>query len=93
LVSEAPPRRFDPADMASRGRIGAFTTHSRHDPHATTERARAAFMERFERQVDPERALSADERARRADYACRAHMARLARLSARARRKGGEAAL
>jgi hypothetical protein len=72
-------RRFDPRDMSLRGRIGAFALHARHDPRETTKPARAAFLARFEAEVDPERRLPEEERRRRAHAAMRAHMARLAR--------------
>jgi hypothetical protein len=75
-------RRFDPRDMSLRGRIGAFALHARHDPKETTKPARAAFLARFEAEVDPERRLPEDERRRRAHAAMRAHMARLARKRA-----------
>ena len=78
----------DPEEMARRGRIGAFVTHSRHDPAQTTARAREAFLARFEREVDPEHELPIAERQRRAGYARKAHFARLARLSALARQRG-----
>lgn len=71
--------------MARRGRIGAFRLHATHDPRETTAKARATFLQRFEREVDPEGVLPEDERRRRAEYARRAHFARLARASARAR--------
>jgi hypothetical protein len=77
--------RFDPEEMARRGRIGAFTTHARHDSREITAPARNAFLSKFEKEVDPDGVLTADERHRRAEYARRAHMARLARLSALAR--------
>jgi len=77
---------FDPADMALRGRIGAFVTHSRHDPRETTKNARATFLARFEEEVDPEGTLSEAERTRRAEAARRAYFARLALKSAQARR-------
>src|SRR5215207_6844683 len=83
----ASDRRFDPDEMASRGRIGALITHSRHDVRELTAPARAAFLSRFEREVDPDGTLLLEERLRRADCAKRAHFARLARLSANARRK------
>jgi hypothetical protein len=51
-------------------------------------RARAAFLARFEHEVDPDRTLPPDERARRAASALRAHMLDLARRSARSRRTG-----
>ena len=77
-----------PEEAALRGRIGALVLHSRRDPRETTAKARAAFLARFERQVDPEGVLAPDERRRRAKYARRAHYARLALASARARSKG-----
>jgi hypothetical protein len=78
-------RSFDPAEMALRGRIGAFVTHSRHDARETTAKARASFLARFELQVDPDRLLPEPERERRAAAARRAYFARLALASARAR--------
>jgi len=60
-------------------------------PDATraTSAGRAAFLATFERQVDPEELLDPDERRVRAERALRAHMIRLAQLSAdkRARRR------
>ena len=84
--------------MALRGRIGAYRLHASHDPRETTAPARAAFLKRFEDQVDPERVLPEAERLRRAEYARKAHFARLALASARARckdrtRKDGDAAV
>lgn len=73
--------------MALRGRIGAYTLHSRRDPRETTVKARAAFLKRFENQVDPDRVLPEPERLRRAEYARKAHFARMALASARARSK------
>jgi hypothetical protein len=78
---------FDPAEMALRGRIGAFVLHARHDPRETTAKARSAFLARFEREVDPEGVLPESERQRRAESAKKAHFARLALASARARSK------
>ena len=91
-------RLFDPAEMALRGRIGAYTLHARHDARATTAKARASFLARFEREVDPDRVLPEAERLRRAESARRAHFARLALASARARakkpvRENGDAAV
>jgi hypothetical protein len=74
-----------PGERSLRAQIGAFALHATHDPHETTAAARAAFLQRFEREVDPEGKLPAAERARRAEYARRAHMAKLALRSARAR--------
>jgi hypothetical protein len=83
-------RRFDPADMALRGRIGAYRLHATHDPRETTVNARAAFLGRFEREVDPEGILPQSERQRRAEYARRAYFAQLARASAVSRAKRRE---
>lgn len=60
------------------------------DPAARTAPARKAALERFERQVDPDGTLSATERERRAEHARKAYFARLALLSAQARRKYAE---
>jgi hypothetical protein len=78
-----------PSERALRGRIGAHLLHATHDSRRLTEKARAAFMVSFERQVDPDDSLPADERRRRAAHARAAHFARLARMSclARAQRK------
>lgn len=74
------------AEMALRGRIGGYRTQATHNPQDTTAKARATFLASFEDQVDPERALSAEERQRRATAARKAHMARLTHASIRARR-------
>lgn len=55
------------------------------DRVAATAAARAAFMRKFEDQVDPDRVLPADELARRAQSAMRAHMLRIGQKSAEAR--------
>jgi hypothetical protein len=69
------------------GRIGAYTKWSRvADRTAATSEARAAFLDRFERQVDPDGTLTADERGRRAAYARKAYFGQLAIKSAQARR-------
>jgi hypothetical protein len=68
------------------GSIGAYTQHARHGAD-TAQRARAAFLRRFEIEVDPEGLLSPGERQERAQAALRAHMARLALKSAKVRRR------
>lgn len=72
--------------FTQRARLGAFALHSRYDPKETTKPARAAFMARFEREVDPEGKLEPAERTRRAEYAKRLYFGRLALRSAQARR-------
>jgi hypothetical protein len=78
-------RSIDSADMALRGRIGAFRLHATNDPRETTSKARATFRSSFDLLVDPEGRLPIRERARRAEAARRAHYVRIARLSAQAR--------
>ena len=77
---------IDPAEMSRRGRIGSAVVHSRYDGRDLTAAARAAFLARFEHDVDPDGTLAPEERRRRAEHARRAHMLRLARLSAIARK-------
>lgn len=56
---------------------------------ARTATARTAFLAKFEDQVDPDRVLSPDERAKRATNARKAYFANLARKSAAVRRGEG----
>ena len=78
---------MDRQQMALRGRLGAYTLHSTHNSREVTEAARAGFLAKFERQVDPEGILAPDERRKRALAARSAHMMRLALRSAEVRRK------
>jgi hypothetical protein len=59
------------------GRLGALKLHATHDSTELTKPARAAFLARFEREVDPDGVLPPEERARRAEYAKRDYMTRL----------------
>lgn len=71
-----------------RGRIGAFESWARTpDRAARTWPARKAAFDRFEREVDPDGMLTPQERAKRAEWARKAHMQRLALKSAAARRR------
>lgn len=87
-------RSYDSAVMSLRGRIGGHMTAALHSPVETTAKAREAFKASFEHQVDPDGALPAHERTRRAEQLRRAHFSRLAYLSAQARRErvGGRTA-
>jgi hypothetical protein len=67
--------------------IGANAMHARNDSKLTTKAGRQAFLDRFEREVDPEGELDPAERRRRASYARQRHMRQLALRSAQARRK------
>lgn len=81
-----------PSERALLSRLAAHAMHARHDSRETSAPGRAAFMRRFEDQVDPDRVLPEAERLRRAAHARKAYFGRLALASAKARRRGGEAA-
>jgi alpha-D-ribose 1-methylphosphonate 5-triphosphate synthase subunit PhnG len=68
-----------------RARLAAHTLHSKVDGREHTAAARAAFLDRFEQQVDPDRCLDPVERARRAEHARKAYFLDLSLKSARAR--------
>lgn len=72
-------------DRSAAGRLGALVQQSRNDPKVYTAKARARFLERFYADLDP--SLPDAEKHRRAEAALKAHMLRLAMLSAKARRK------
>lgn len=77
-------RRF--ASMAAHAQWAA-----EQDRTARTAKARRAFIERFEREVDPEGVLDPAERAKRAENARRAFYARIGARGATARRKRRQA--
>jgi hypothetical protein len=76
-----------PTNFSLLGRLGAFTTHSRHDVRQLTANARKTFLSNFERQVDPDNLLPLPERLRRAQAARKAFFCRLALRSAEVRRQ------
>lgn len=88
-LAEPPTAGLTPAQRSLRSRMAAYELHSRVDGKMHTAPARAAFLERFENQVDPDRRLSDEERRHRADLALRAHMSRLALKSSKARQAKG----
>jgi hypothetical protein len=76
-----------PEQRSLRARLAVHESWARtRDPAGRTAAARRAFLDRFERQVDPSRELPLDERARRAEHARKAYFASLALKSAKARR-------
>lgn len=82
----------DPSERAILARIGGYEKWAQtSDRTAATAPARNAFMERFERQVDPDGTLEPDERAKRAECAKKAYFAKLALKSAQSRRRAAEA--
>jgi hypothetical protein len=77
-----------------RASIAAHTRWSREDPAANAARGQAGLLARFDREVrEADPGLSEAEYSRRAACAYRAHMARLALASSKARtRKASNAA-
>ena len=57
------------------------------DRSAATAPARRGLRAKFEREADPDGALSAQERSRQADQLMHAHMLRMSRAAAQARRR------
>ena len=81
-----------PEDRALVASIAAHTSWARTaDPAARTANARAALIDRFEREADPDGVLPPAERARRAEHLRRAHYKRMALKSAQIRRKAADA--
>ena len=79
-----------PTGRSLRGAIGAHESWARTpDRPARTAPARAAFLDRFEREVDPDGTLPPADRAIRAEHARKAYFLRLALKSAESRRGGG----
>lgn len=69
------------------GRIGAHRRWAMtEDRSAATQAARDGLMRKFEDEVDPDRVLAPEERAKRAESARRAHYTRLAMKSSSARK-------
>lgn len=85
-----PAHAMSPKDRSERARIAAHKLHATHDSRQITSNARAAFLDRFAREVDPEGVLTPDERARRAAHAKTAYFRGLALKSAQKRRRGAQ---
>lgn len=83
-------------DPVVRALVARTAAHARwaqvSDPNAATAPGRTAFLDRFEKQVDPDGTLPVDERARRAEHARKAYFSRLALRSKQARRKAAQLA-
>jgi len=76
------------AQRSLRAKIAAHVLHAKGG--TSTAAGTAAFLSRFDRQVDPDGTLPPDERARRADHARRAYMSALSLKASQARaRKAG----
>jgi len=74
------------AQRSLAARAAAYRLHSLVDSKEHIKPARAGFIAKFEREVDPHSQLSPAERQRRAQAALKSHMLTLARKSANARR-------
>jgi hypothetical protein len=87
-----------PKERSDASRIGAHFLHAQYDSRALTAPARAGFDASFKRKVRLEaegngEILTEAEVTRRAGHLKKAHMLRMARVSAKARAKaGGDAA-
>ncbi len=87
LPAQSPGREImSPAERSLRARLAAYAMHARHDARETSASGRAAFLARFESEVDPDGRLDPAERRRRAEHARRAYFTRLAVASVQARR-------
>ena len=83
-----PLAKSSPEQRSLHARLAAYSLHAKvADPSAHTAPARQAFLDRFEREVDPDGVLPPADRARRAESACKAHFTRMALRSAQARRR------
>ena len=76
-----------PQQRALQARLAAHSKWAQTDPVEGTAKARKAFLDRFERKVDPDGVYSPAERHRRAEHARKAYFLSLALKSAQARRK------
>ena len=77
-----------PTERTLRSRLAAHQSWAMTpDVSARTAPGRAAFLARFDDEVDPDRSLPEVERQRRAEHARRAYFARLAFAAAMARRQ------
>lgn len=70
---------IDNRDMALRGRIGGYAKAAKYNSQELTQAARAGFLNRF---IPDDDTLTEQERLRRGQANLKAHMNRLARLSA-----------
>jgi hypothetical protein len=78
---------LSPVERTLRAQLAAHTMHAKHDARKTTANGRAAFLARFEAEVDPDGTLPPEERRRRAEHARSAYFTRLALAAVKARRR------
>lgn len=82
-----PTEGFSPAQRSLQNRYAAHRLHATHDSRELTKAGRAAFLAKFEAEVDPDGTLPEAERKRRAEHARKAYFTKLALKSAQARRR------
>jgi hypothetical protein len=82
--SEDDPEDDRPRQLKAR-RVGVWADNDNR--YMATRPAREGFYAKFEREVDPEGKLTPQERAKRVEWAMKAHMQRMALKSAKARRR------
>jgi hypothetical protein len=81
-----PPNRLTPSQRSQQGRKASYSSWARHpNPAERTAKARATFLGKFERTVDPEGKLEPALRKRMATQARKAYFAGLALRSSRRR--------
>lgn len=91
-MSDAPkkpvPRGLTAEQRSFRARIAAHASWAKtSDRRARTSRATEGFLERLEQEIDPDNELPPEVRRTMAVHARTAHMLKLARRSAAARRR------
>jgi hypothetical protein len=83
-----PESESDATEASLRGRLAVLSSWAQtEDRTARTAPGRAAMMAKFEKQVDPHGTLPPAERARRAEYARKAHYTRLSLKAVKARKQ------
>lgn len=88
MPKKCPDQPRSAPEISLQARLAAHRLHAGvTNPAAHAAPARKAFLDRFERQVDPDGLLSPADRARRAEHARKAYFLALALKSAQARRK------
>lgn len=80
---------LSPEERVLRGRHAAQVRWSKEDPLPNAKRAHEGLERKFVDEVDPDRVLEPEERARRAASARKAFYTKLAFESAKARRRAG----
>lgn len=76
---------LSPEERKLRARAAAYAQHAQGK--TSTKAGTAAFLARFEAQVDPDGALTPQERARRAGFARKSYFASLALKASKARNR------